>query len=427
VRNLARNPALPASLLPRVLANPAGGRYSVMAQRQWTDELFDAVAAHPDPRVREELAQTPAATAQQRARMVTDSSVNVLAALIEGPWARHREPLPEHAYRTLAQHPRPIVRLLVAECRLAPRDLLEALTEDPQDYVASAARSTLSPPKRETARPINRQVAEATLSSGAGWERARVALAPGLPADLIERLTTDPDPVVRQSVSMRPELSEEQRAAIDYHVSTEDRLPVLDWVARADGDELNRCVSSAHIGLRRSAACNPRLNASQIAALCADDDFAVRLLLCERQTDVPAELVVRTYLEARVITREELLRHPALKEADLTRYADSPHWEARAIVVLDRHAPAELIERLSHDEDDSVRCWMAHDDRLPLTRVIELFDDPATSAAASANPRLPVELMEKILDEADNLQGPPAGAAVVLGVKSPSHEPLPEI
>jgi hypothetical protein len=147
-------------------------------------------------------------------------------------------------------------------------------------------------------------------------------------------------------------------------VSTSDRLPTLTWVVDAEGEQLQRYVASAHPGLRRSAARNKRLTPEQIATLAADEDFPVRLLLCENQETVPTDLVVRTYLEARVITRGRLLSHPAIVDADLTGYADSLHWGARALVVRDRRAPAELIDRLSRDEHPGVRNWAAPDPRL---------------------------------------------------------------
>jgi hypothetical protein len=114
--------------------------------------------------------------------------------------------------------------------------------------------------------------------------------------------------------------------------------------------------------------------------------------------DLPADLVIRIYLEPWAYSGSNLLRHPALRQADLTRYTSSPRWEARALVGRDPNAPAALIDRLSRDEHPTVRVWMAPDPRLSLERVLELFEDPETSAAASANPRLPVGLMEAILD-----------------------------
>ncbi|MEV4876574.1 hypothetical protein [Streptomyces cyaneofuscatus] len=90
---------------------------------------------------------------------------------------------------------------------------------------------------------------------------ARLALNPALPADLAAGLADHEDPAVRLAVSARPELSEDERAAIDWRIGPEDRLPGLWWVwnARHDPQTLRRCATSAHTWLRRSAASCPEL------------------------------------------------------------------------------------------------------------------------------------------------------------------------
>src|SRR3954464_1428563 len=52
-----------------------------------------------------------------------------------------------------------------------------------------------------------------------------------------------------------------------------------------------RCVYSAHIGLCRGIAHNTSLTPDLIVVLATDDDFAVRLLLCENHADVAGEIV----------------------------------------------------------------------------------------------------------------------------------------
>jgi len=422
VRGLSRNPALPDDLVPRILEHPAADKYSVIYGRAWSDELFDVFAADPDVHLREMLAGC--GTAEQRARMVGDPSIRVVMALLEEPLTAWAQPLPGWAYRKLAERPdakRLLQRLHPAE---VSRAAVAALADVDDEEIAAWTRSATPEPEPE---PVTAERARAIAAGDSPWEKVDIALEPGLPADVVTALSADPDPKVRTYVSMRPELSEEQRAAIGFEVSTNDRLRRIAWVLEADGEQLQRCVSSAHPGLRRSAACNKRLTADQIATLAADDDFPVRLLLCENHAAVPTDLVVRTYLEARVITRGNLLSHPAIAGADLTRYVDSPHWGARALVVLDRNAPAELIERLSRDEDPGVRNWAAHDARLSEERLLELFADPVTAAAAAANPNLPVALMAAILAAPIDSGNPPEERVVVLGRTMPSHEPITEI
>ncbi|MEV4275844.1 hypothetical protein [Actinoplanes xinjiangensis] len=404
VQGLSRNPALPDTLVPRILEHPAADIVHVMYGRDWSDELFDIVAAHPDVRLRETLARCPRVTADQRIRMIDDPDLHVLMALLEGPFAERAEPLPGWAYRKIAEHPAVRRRLPLYFPTELSSAAVAAFAAADDEELAAWARATPEP------EPMTAERARTIAAGGSPWERQDIALEPDLPADVIVTLSADPDPRVRTYVSMRPDLSEAERAAIGHQVSTHDRLPRLDWVLAADGAQLQRCVSSAHPGLRRSAACNTRLTTDQIAELAADDDFPVRLLLCENQQAVPTDLVVRTYLEARVITRGRLLSHPAIVGADLTGYADSPDWGARALVVLDRRAPAELIERLSRDEHPGVRSWAAHDTRLSLQRLLELLDDPETATAAAANPRLPAELMTAILEAPIGSGDPPPGA-----------------
>lgn len=329
---------------------------------------------------------------------------------------RWHQPLPLSAYQRLAADPCKQVRDALLVARRVPREVLVMLTHDQDPGIAKAASARLQPPQPE---PLTGQEAEARACDDSEWTRAEVAAHPGLPASLVTALATDLSPHVRLAVSMRSELSEAQRGSIDYHVAPEDRLRPVSWAADTDDRQTLRCcVHSTHLGLRRSVAYNPNLTPDLISVLAGDSDFAVRLLLCENHAGVPGALVLRTYLEARVITRSDLLHHPAFPRTDLARLADSANWEARKLVSLDPGAPADLIERLSHDQHPAVRVWTASDPRLSRDRLVELFHDPQTTGAAAANPHLPPELMEPILTDASGLSGPPEDAAIILGVRS---------
>lgn len=109
------------------------------------------------------------------------------------------------------------------------------------------------------------------------------------PPDPVRQPATHPDPHVRLVVSARPELTERERAAIDYVVEPEARLETLDWVwnAREDADVLRQCATSAHPWLRRSAAVCPALPSDLVELLARDEDFAVGLLLCEFHPQPP--------------------------------------------------------------------------------------------------------------------------------------------
>lgn len=417
MRGLSRNPAVPGTLLRRLVDECPGEVLTYLKSRpKWTDEQFDALADHPDAEVRAALAEAGDATPEQRARLVEDPAYSVLYTLVEGPmrfglrFTEPEPPLPAWAYHRLIERD-PRLRDDVAMSWWAPPELREG------------PRPSRFDPEEPH---LDREAAEAAAASGDDWARAQAADNPSLPADLVARLAADPSPGVRLRVSMRQELSEEERAAIDYRVGPEDRIRPARWATvTRDPHEQRRCVYSAHIGLRRSVACNPSLSADLVAVLATDDDFAVRLLLCENHAGVPSDTVLHAYLEARTITRGRLLSHPALERVGLARLADSPNPGARCLAVLDPEASPQLVERLSHDPEPVVRAWAASDPRLSPERVLELYDDPSTTEAAAASPHLPVPVMERILADAATLRDEKAEGrpAVYLGNWDPDNLP----
>ena len=74
-----------------------------------------------------------------------------------------------------------------------------------------------------------------------------------------------------------------------------------------------------------------------------------------------------------------------------------------------------------------VRGWVAGDGRLSAGRVRELFDDPDFAGQAAANPRLPVSVMRRILDDDGRelaTERPPEGRAIALGSWTPETLPF---
>ncbi|GIE74678.1 hypothetical protein Aph02nite_06280 [Actinoplanes philippinensis] len=393
LRGLARNPALPPAALLRLAGDDRVSRWDLAARRAWTDEAFDALAAHPDPEVREALAQSPGATGDQRARLADDLSIRVVQAVLEGPPTRWAGPLPDWVYHRLAGHPEPLVRDLLTFLPGTPRDVVARLARDEQPGIADAARALLD---RKSYEPptLGRDEAVRFAADPADWNRERAAADPALPTEWIAVLAADPSPRVRLAVSARPELTEAQRAAIDHPVTPADAVPPLEWVLASGPAELDRCVRSAHPLLRRSAACHPDLPADLLAVLTADPDPAVRALLCAHQAHAPGELVLESYLAT---GDEDLLRHPAFPRTGLARLADDPAPPPRALVALDPDASPALIERLSHDPSGRVRSAMAADPRLPRPRLLELLADERTAEAAAANPALPAPVITRLL------------------------------
>ncbi|MER7444760.1 hypothetical protein [Micromonospora avicenniae] len=416
------------------------------------DEVWDAAVAHRDQRLRSSLAESAAAPAAQRGRLVSDPERIVRLVLAHGPdlFRVKPDPLPDEAYDRLAADddsdvrfelaaawhcPEWIRRRLVTDAdpavrraaygnwRNPPEEITDRLLADPDHAVRHAVArhacrhrpellsavldEVTDPwPLRELAlrAPLNREQCLPLVRHEDAGVRAAVAENPYLPADLVGEMATDQEPRVRLRLSMRSGLSEAERAAIDYEVAPGDRIEPAQWVLDRldDPDVLQQCVHSAHLGLRRSAAYSPYLTPQQVEVLAGDHDFAVRLLLCENHDDVPAELLLATYLEAQVITAGALLSRPNFPRAGLARLADAAEPKARALSVLDPATPDAVIERLSRDDEPQVRSAAAADPRLSPARVAELVVESATAYAAARNPGLPVELMKRIVAEAES-------------------------
>ncbi|MCP3781888.1 hypothetical protein NLX85_00695 [Micromonospora sp. A3M-1-15] len=451
VRGVAGNPATPPELLVRMLDHRTAGQAVLIFRADLPDEVCRAAAAHPDVPIRLSLADSWHATPEQRALLVDDPHPTVRTALAAGPdvFRATPDPLPEPTYARLAADPVRRVREAVADSWQCPASVRAGLVDDPDPVVRiSAYARWADPPEEVTDRlladpdpdvrraaarracrrrpallaevldaawsdgwhlaavavdaPLDRASAERLARHDDTGVRAAVAENPHLPRDLVDELVVDPDPTVRLRLSLRPGLTEAERAAVDYRVRPTDRLSPARWVLdrRDDPDALDEAVGSAHVGLRRSAAYSPHLRPDQVARLAADEDFAVRLLLCENHDGVPGDVLLATYLEAQVITAGMLVGRPNFPRVGLARLADSADPRARMLVRHDPEAPADLIDRLSRDPDAHVRSSVAADPRLHLDRLAELLDDPATAGAAARNRNLPAELIERILAEA---------------------------
>ncbi|WP_200216813.1 hypothetical protein [Micromonospora coerulea] len=171
--------------------------FALTFRKEWTDEQFEALADHPDRKVRELLAQAVHVTPEQRARLVEDPEPGVLRALAEGPdwflaWTWTPQPaLPTWAYERLLER-KPRLELIMADSPWLPQDLRARL------WPAG------SPPAPADEPPPDRREAEAQAGADNEWTRVTAAADPRLPADLVARLAVDPSPAVRLAVSMRP-------------------------------------------------------------------------------------------------------------------------------------------------------------------------------------------------------------------------------
>jgi hypothetical protein len=448
IQGLALNRAASTGVLLRLMRPEAKAAWLWLCRRaELPAALVDAFVTHPDWRMRASFAQSEVAAAADRARLVDDADRRVLLELAHGPtpYRAAAEPLPDAVYarlltdadpevrRTAAMSPSILARVLAVHtghhdpgvrtgvCRawnaLTPADR-ETLLGDPDAAVrAAAARHACRTDPAHTdgvlaaMTPVHRReilagsclpraTAERLMDLDDPYDRQTLAGNPSLPPDLVARLAADPEHDVRRAVSARPELTEEQRAAVDHSVRRSDALRPLGWVLALDGDSdaLRACAASAHRWLRRSAAVHPALPADLVERLAEDEDFVVRLMICERQPAAPAGALLRTVLEWDGRSVHDMVRLPQFPGKGLVRYADHEEPRLRRLVVQDPDAAPEVIERLARDEAVWVRRAAASDPRLTRERIEELLRDPDTAWPAASNPRLAEADMHRLLD-----------------------------
>ncbi|MGA5193193.1 Mucin-2 [Streptomyces exfoliatus] len=448
---VAGNQALPAELLLRLLAFDGGGYGPprLALQRAGLPEPAVAVIlAHPAPAARMEFARSAGAEPAQRARLVDDPSPRVRTALAYGPEVYDPRtkvaPLPDAVCARLLDDPDPSVRAaLLDSSHLAPSFVVSlathhdpaprrravraweilppgdrsALLADPDPEVRRAAalgecrrdaRLTveLLRDPRSAAEALRRGLLHRAVAERCVAERthpAALAENPSLPADLVERLAVDPDEAVRLTVSLRPELDETRRMAIDFPVEDFSRGEV-EWVrdGLADPQVLRRAATSAHPLLRRAAAQSPHLPPDLLHRLARTKDPVVDEFLGRWHPDTPEEVLMRVFARfGGTFSAWIAETHPRFpREGLAARYADHPDGNYRRLAVRDPAATPALIERLSHDPAVWTRQAATRDPRLPLDRLREALHIPELASSAGANPALPEDEMAAVMDRA---------------------------
>lgn len=393
-KDLARNELLPADGLAVLTEDPDPEVrwFSVMMAREYSvqlpTELTVRLATSPEARIRMHAIGLPGLPDETRLSLAEDPHPRVRAHAIDS-WSWPRLCPEARAAAEADSDP----RVREAAERAAhidmplPTTLADFLAEPDERRRDEAAYRA----------PVDADLAvhlvthdDSSLRRGAVWN-------PHVPTALALTLATDPEPSVRFALSLRA-ITEEERCAIDYTVP-EGRYGAPAWVQErfGDPDELREISASSHVLLRRAVTCAPELPADVIERLATDEDYFVRLMLCEND-HAPHELLVEMYADWKGLSWGMLARRRNFARPGLARFVDDPNYRLRLAALSDPQATPELVERLSHDPTSIVRCRAASDPRLPHARLVELLGSDRMPCTAASNPALPAPLMHQLLD-----------------------------
>ncbi|MCX4598145.1 hypothetical protein OG819_54280 [Streptomyces sp. NBC_01549] len=438
---IGSNPAAPDELLIRLLDVEVGFLHGCDRPA-----VLDAAVAHPDPRVRSRPADTfrPKLTSDQWVRLVRaepSPSRRVLWAehacaggvelpgdtyddLLAGPsraQAAELPGLPAHHLPSLAADADPRVRATACarweDLAAALRERLLADTDDAVRTAALLAHHTSVPMPREVfaALPAPRRAleqcrlapeleAELVRDGDAGVRRA-LAANPRLGAHSVAVLAQDPYDDIRSVVALRPDLNEEQRAAVRYDFDPTSMSRTLPWVEglHGDADAMRRLAVSSHPLIRRSVARARHLPPDVVERLAWDEDRTVRLFLAESCDDAPAEMLLEVWRwwDGSFSHPGRPRSHPNFPRTGLLRYAGDPGGRMRRLALDDPESTPADVARLARDPEAEVRRRAAEDPRLPPADAVRLLNDPAAHVRGTAirNPQLPARVLAGLLHD----------------------------
>jgi hypothetical protein len=446
---LARHPAAPEDVLRALV-----GHSFHLAWRPLPAAVVDAAVDHPDWAVRSLFADVhPGLTPAHWTRLIlTEQDPRRLWVLTELA-ADRRETLTPAAHERIAREPS--ARIRAAATRLAglPARAVAALAADPDPAVRAGAcrhawprlddparRALLADPDRAVRvaallwhhreRPLDRGVFEAErlpaealetclldpgladhlARRGDADQRRALAGNPHLSAELTGLLARDEDDGVRTLVSVRPELTEEQRAAIPVAFDPEGHYGPLAWVLALhdDTDAMRRLAASTHLLVRRSVARARHLPPDVATLLARDEDRVVHLFLAESCDDAPADMLLGVWRWwSGSLTHPDRPRgHPNFPRSGLLRHLRDQDPRMRRLALDDPDSTPEHVELLSRDQDEDVRRRAASDPRLGAASAVRLLDDPRASVrgAAARHPRLPARTIVRLLRDADTAE-----------------------
>ena len=329
------------------------------------------------------------------------------------------------AIASLPGLPADIVDTLITKPAAAIGETLAANPETPSVHLrALAGHANLNV---RVAVAANSNADAATLKSlavaprRAGRPAAQVAGNTNVPAELLRRLSADPDPIVRAEAFANPMLADHLR---DVYEDTS--MIVWGGAARnplATPPVLDHLATFGHRAVQQAVARHPEVGPATLDGIVAeafnngDDDLVteiaghahchpalLRHLAYGHVHAAAVEATANPNCPAATISHRAArcddhlaaaAANPSTPPATLTEAANSPDVGTRSAAARNPSLPGPLSERLAADADRSVRAAVAANPAAPRKVLFKLASrrDRPTGAALFSNPNCPTELL----------------------------------
>jgi hypothetical protein len=362
--------------------SPRVGRFHGTLGPPLPDDVYAVLATDSSARVRRALAGNPDVGGRARITLATDKDPEVRLAASGGPL-----PLPELLWLLADRHPtvREATRRQWPEHQtvLVPAPILRRYLPVVDGRWADVAAFVELTPDL-----LPDLMADPTTHTA-------LARNPSLPGDAVRALADSTDADVRWALTFRPGLP------LHFHDRLgDDRLThaYVRWLRPRHAPLATRLsyLDSPISVIRRTVAIGPDLPADAVRRLASDDDFTVRLLLCECHPDAPGETLAEVAAAWPRSSGAHLVRHKNFPASELPRHARSEHARQRAAVADLPGLPTELARALL--DDPEARSTAASNPTLPLDILRDLLDDPdpLVRLGAARNPALPPDLQRQL-------------------------------
>jgi hypothetical protein len=379
------------------------------------DDWVWRVAVSPDPAIRAALAATTYLAGDVVAALADDRDLEVVAEAARSP--RITEPLAKR----LAAHPHVSIRRALACNEHAPSHLLVALAERRLSApelcpVCDGSGHWLSEnwscdgthhdalDDLDCALALNPRTPAEAVSRFAAHPsihvRWRLAVRTDLPQDIYRTLAQDPIPGIRGDVAANPAIDEGLIRSMADD-PTYDVRRSLAYNPAIPIDVLARVATTAKIG----PVLLPRIASatpSEITALAASPVPAARMLLAERH-DLPRHIIDQLALDRDAKVLKSLATNPALSQAQLETMMAAHGPRVAARVAANPSCPPELLIQLARQTPPVHKALrrLAEHANAPAEALIACLAHHHARRIAASHPGLPVETIIQLLTNSD--------------------------